>query len=112
MFKVGDKVWAKTNRYSMTSYHRPCEVLSVWGDIITVKALDSSFTYEVEATNFELAPLRAILETGDKLIHKDTKEKLIFKDYFENGRVFCTKLNGIVQIYNISDIVRSDNFYV
>ena len=112
LFKVGDIVWAKTSGYSATFYHRPCEVLSVWGDIITVKVLDSSFTYEVEATNFELAPLRAILETGDKLIHKDTKEKLIFKDYFENGRVFCTKLNGIVQIYNISDIVRSDNFYV
>ena len=29
MFKVGDKVWAKTNRYGMTSYHRPCEVISV-----------------------------------------------------------------------------------
>ena len=79
MFRVGDKVWAKTNIYSMTSYHRPCKVLSAWGDIITVKVLDSSFTYEVKATNFELAPLGAILEIGDKLIHKDTKEKLILK---------------------------------
>lgn len=115
MFKVGDKVWAKTNRYSMTSYHRPCEVISVnklhLGRIV-VRIAKTGGGYEVDACEFELAPLRAILETGDKLIHKDTKEKLIFKDYFENGRVFCTKLNGIVQIYNISDIVRSDNFYV
>ena len=59
-------MWAKTSGYSATFYHRPCKVLSVWGDIITVKVLDSSFTYEVEATKFELAPLRAILETGDK----------------------------------------------
>lgn len=33
LFKVGDFVWAKTSGYSATFYHRPCKVLSAWGDI-------------------------------------------------------------------------------
>ena len=94
MFKVGDKVWAKTNRYSMTSYHRPCEVISVdklhLGRVV-VRIAKTGGGYEVDTCEFEHIPKGAM---------------------FENGRVFCTKLNGIVQIYNISDIVRSDNFYV
>ena len=27
MFKVGDIVWAKVSKYSVTFYHRPCTVM-------------------------------------------------------------------------------------
>lgn len=32
MFKVGDKVWANTDRYRVTCYHRPCKVVISYGD--------------------------------------------------------------------------------
>lgn len=56
MFEVGDKVWAKTYNYSMTSYHRPCEVISVnklhLGRIV-VRIAKTGGGYEVDACEFE-----------------------------------------------------------
>lgn len=55
MFKVGDIVWAKTNRYSVTFYHRPCKVLSdYWDNTIKVQVLDNGSTFVVEKTNLSL----------------------------------------------------------
>lgn len=55
MFEVGDKVWAKTYKYSMTSYHRPCEVISVnklhLGRIV-VRIAKTGGGYEVDACEF------------------------------------------------------------
>lgn len=63
MFKVGDIVRCKTNRYGITTYKRPCEVVEILSDEkINVRCLgrDGS-TYDVDADIFELVPLMKYL---------------------------------------------------
>lgn len=77
MFKVGDIVWAKVHKYSVTFYHRPCKVLKCLGSEMKVQVLDNGSTFVVDAYKFELVPEGGILEQDDVLIHSTTKEKLI-----------------------------------
>ena len=83
MFKVGDKVWAKTHRYSMTSWHRPCEVINVnklhLGKMV-VRTMGNSGGYEVDACEFEHVLKGAIFEKGDLVIYKGLKLKFLRYD--------------------------------
>lgn len=66
MFKVGDIVRCKTDRYGITSYKRPCEVVGILVENrIQVKCLggDGS-SYDVNAKLFEPVPSDEVLHKG------------------------------------------------
>lgn len=113
MFKVGDIVWAKLHKYSVTFYHRPCKVLSCSGSEIKVRILDNGRAYTVDATNFELVPDGGILYPGDKLIHSNTGEKLIFEKYHDCDFIECRNLDNEIKKYKIQYVERfREIFYV
>lgn len=86
MFKVGDIVRCTTNRYGITTYKRPCEVVEILSDEkIEVRCLggDSSI-YGVDNDLFELVPLDEILTKG--MYVKDNEgETYKFIGYSSNG---------------------------
>ena len=113
MFKVGDIVWSKVHKYSITFYHRPCKVLECLGPEMRVQVLDTGSTFVVDAYKFELVPEGGILEPDDVLIHSTTKEKLIFIKYHECDYIKCRNLANEVKQYKIQDIERYwEIFYV
>ena len=112
MFKVGDIVWAKTNRYSVTFYHRPCKVLKCLGSELRVQVLDDGSTFIVEKDKFELVPPGGILSPGDKIFHKKLREILIFKEYFNSGKIRCKNSGNMVFQYDIKEVQRLGAFYV
>lgn len=86
MFKVGDIVRCKTNRYGITSYKRPCEVVEILSDEkINVRCLASDgSTYDVDADLFGLVPPDEILTKG--MYVKDVEgETYKFIGYRSNG---------------------------
>lgn len=113
MFKVGDNVWAKTNRYSMTSYHRPCEIISInklhFGRIV-VRIANTGGGYEVDAYEFEHIPKGGILEKGNLVIYKGLKFKFI--RYDSMGTVILQHYEGYHISANIKDVQRLGWFYV
>lgn len=50
LFNVGDIVWSKSHRYSVTFYHRPCKLLTDFGEdgTIRVEVLDNGCRFDVE----------------------------------------------------------------
>lgn len=113
MFKVGDIVWSKSHRYSVTFYHRPCKVLKCLGAELKVQVLDNGSTYIVDTCKFELVPEGGIFEPGDRLIHNDTKEILIFTQYHECEYIKCRNSDNEVKYYKIQDVERcKEIFYV
>lgn len=113
MFKVGDIVWSKSHRYSVTSYHRPCKVLKCLGSELRVQVLDNGSIYIVDTYKFELVPEGGILEPGDIIIHSDTKEILIFTQYHDCECIKCRNSDNEVKQYKIQDVERcKEIFYV
>lgn len=113
MIKTGDIVWAKVHRYSVTFYHRPCKVLSNYGDnTIKVQVLDKGSTFVVEKEKFELVPTGGILNPGDRLFHKNLREILTFKEYLDSGKIRCENSDTNVFQYDIRDVQRLGGFYV
>lgn len=113
MFKVGDIVWAKESGYSMTFYHRPCKVLGYNDEGIRVRIIDSGSAFTVNESVFELVPEGGILNPGDKLIHKESKEILVFTAYVDCDFIKCRdSLNDIKQ-FKIQEVERfREIFYV
>ena len=113
MFKVGDIVWAKVSKYSITFYHRPCRVLEVVGNYIKVEVLDNGGIFTVEKDKFEVITPDKIINYGDKVYHKELKEYLIFMNYIDSNSIKCKNLFGVVGTYNIKYIDKvGDLFYV
>lgn len=114
MFNVGDIVWAKNNRYSVTFYHRPCKVLADFGEggTIRVEVLDNCSRFVVEKDKFELVPPGGILRPGNKLFHNKLKEILTFKEYFDSGKIRCRNKDNLYYLYDIKDVQRLGVFYV
>lgn len=86
MFKVGDIVRCTTNRYGITTYKRPCEVVEILSDgKINVRCLgrDGS-TYDVDADIFELVTPDEILTKG-MYVKDDEGELFKFIGYRSNG---------------------------
>ena len=106
MFKVGDIVWSKVHKYSVTFYHRPCKVLKCLGSEMRVQVLDNGRTFVVDAYKFELVPEGGILEQDDVLIHSRTKEKLIFICYHDCDYIKCKNSANEVKQYKIQDVER------
>lgn len=113
MFKVGDIVWAKESRYSMTFYHRPCKVLSYSDEGIRVRIIDSGSTFTVRESVFELVPEGGILNPGDKLIHKKSKKMLVFTAYVDCDFIKCRDSYNDVKQFKIQEVERfREIFYV
>lgn len=113
LFKVGDIVWSKSHRYSVTFYHRPCKVLKYLGSEMRVQVLDNGNTFVVDTNKFELVPEGGILKPGDRLIHSKTKEMLIFKGYHDCEYIKCRLSDNRVEQYKIQDVERyKEIFYV
>ena len=113
MFEVGDIVWSNVHKYSVTFYHRPCKVLKCLGSELRVQVLDRGSTYIVDTFKFELVPDGGILEPGDKLIHSETKEMLIFTKYLDCDYIECRNSDNKVKQYLIQDVERYRKiFYV
>lgn len=86
MFKVGDIVRCTTNRYGITTYKRPCEVVEILPDEkIDVRCLggDGS-TYDVDVELFELVSPDEILTKG-MYVKDDEGELFKFIGYRSNG---------------------------
>ena len=113
LFKVGDIVWSKSHRYSVTFYHRPCRVLKILGSEMRVQVLDNGYSFVVDILKFELVPEGGILEPGDRLIHIDTKEILTFIKYHDCECIKCRNSDNEVRQYKIYDVERTRRiFYV
>lgn len=113
MFKIGDIVWAKESKYSVTLYHRPCKVLSELGQYMKVEVLDNGNIFIVEKDKFEVMTNDKIINCGDKVYHKELKEYLIFMNYIDSNSIKCKNLFGVVGTYNIKYIDKvGDLFYV
>lgn len=78
-----------------------------------VQVLDNGYYFIVDVLKFELVPEGGILEPGDKLIHSDTKEILIFTQYHDCECIKCRNSNNEVKQYKIQDVERyKEIFYV
>lgn len=78
-----------------------------------VQVLDNGSTFVVDVFKFELVPEGGILEPGDKLIHSDTKEILIFTQYHDSDCIKCRNSDNEVKQYKIYDVERARRiFYV
>lgn len=79
-FKIGDIVHAKMfGKYVVTDRMKPCKVICIVRDYITLQPLfyDSEFTEMCK--NFELFPMSEMLHKGDKVE--------LLKEVWENGRL-------------------------
>ena len=113
MFKVGDIIWAKKSGYSITFYHRPCKVLKYTDMGVRVKVLDSGSTFTVSESLFELVPEGGILNQDDKLIHKESKEMLVFIAYLNCDFIRCRDSHDEVKQFQIQEVERyRELFYV
>lgn len=78
-----------------------------------VQVLDNGYYFIVDVLKFELVPEGGILEPGDKLIHSDTKEILIFTQYLDCECIKCRNSYNEVKQYKIQDVERcKEIFYV
>jgi hypothetical protein len=86
MFKVGDIVRCITDKYGITTYKRPCEIVGIPNkENIDVRCLggDSSI-FEVRASLFEFVPKHEILHKG-MYVEDKYEEKYKFKGYGARG---------------------------
>lgn len=111
MFEVGDKVWSKTKRYSMTSYHRPCKVVRVDSfNRMIVEVIDTGKYYSVETKEFESIIEDDILKFGDILSYKG--ERVIFLKYQDYSTILCNTLDESPIRVEIKDIRKIGGFFV
>lgn len=104
LFKVGDIIWAKKSGYAVTFYHRPCRVLEYIDGGVRVKVLDNGSTFTVNESVFELVPEGGILNPDDKLIHKESKEMLVFIAYLDCDFIKCRDSYNEVNQFKIQDV--------
>lgn len=70
-FKDGDWVRAIVDRYSRTSYMKPCKVIEIIDEYkIKVETCDTCEVWDVESKNFDYVPLHEILHKGDTVTIK------------------------------------------
>lgn len=97
----------------MTSYHNPCEVISVnnlhLGRIV-VRIAKTGGGYEVDACEFEHIPKGVIFEKGDLVIHKGLKLKFI--RYDSMGTVMLQHYEGYLISADIKEVRKVGGFIV
>lgn len=110
MFKVGDIVRCKEDRYGITTYKRPCEVVGILSDEkIDVRCLGGDGrTFEVLTNLFELVPPNEVLIEG-MYIEDKYGEKYKFIWYSARGIRVEHHWKGIL---DYDDIVYNKKFVV
>ena len=101
MFKIGDIVRCRTNKYAVTSYKRPCEIVDIPNkEYIVVRCLGGDGTiFNVYTDLFELVPKHEILHKG-----------MIVKDkYGEKYKFISYVIEGIIVEHPFRNILEYDN---
>lgn len=113
-FKEGDWVRAIVDRYSRTSYMKPCKVVKVIDDcLIRVKTCDTFEKWEVESKNFDYCPLNHILHEGDDVGNKRYPDiEYTFVKYERYGIEARNKIMGYLETISFEDIMYQSGFKV
>lgn len=114
MFKVGDIVWAKESRYSMTFYHRPCLVKGYdrFGSLL-LQAFDQSnlAVHDVKDIYFELVPSYKVLNYGQMIRIKGLDRLVKFKKYKNRGYIEVFDGDRLSEYY-VDSIIFEEGFYI
>ena len=113
-FKKGDWVRATVDRYSRTSYMKPCKVIEVIDNLfIRVKPIDFEEEWEVESNNFDYCPLNHILYKGDDVGNKRYPDiEYTFIKYERYGIKARNKIIGYLESIPFEDIMYQSGFKV
>lgn len=113
-FKEEDWVRAIVDRYSRTTYMKPCQVIEVLNSyIIVVKPIDFMETWEVESKNFDYCPLNHILHEGDGVGNKRYPDiEYTFTKYERYGIEVRNKIMGCLETIPFKDIMYQSGFKV
>nr|DAW09314.1 MAG TPA: hypothetical protein [Caudoviricetes sp.] len=86
VFNIGDIIRCSTNKYEITSYKRPCEVVNILNkEFIDVRCLDGDGSlFEVYTELFELVPKHEILHK-DMYVEDEHGRKYKFIKYEVKG---------------------------
>lgn len=112
MFKVGDLVWATRNEYNVTSYHRPCTVVSIDTNYIRVKPFHCNDTFKVNPKFFELADSKRIFAPGELVYNENIEEQVKFYKYTSWGDILYKTLDDRVLRCGIDIIRKVNGLYV
>lgn len=112
MFKNGDIVWAKGNEYNITSYHRPCIVLSSDTENFKVKPFDCDKVFVVDIKFFEIVEYKDIFKPGEFVHHIFHKELVKFYKYASSCDIICESLDGVRYRCDINEIRKVEGLYV
>lgn len=113
-FKKGDWVRAIVDRYSRTTYMKPCKVIEVIDEYkIKVETCDTCEVWDVESKNFDYVPLHEILHKGDIVYHKSIKEtSFTFEGYLREGIMVVNNTTNVKECLLFKDIVYRKSFKV
>lgn len=113
-FKKGDWVRATVDRYSRTTYMKPCMVIEVIDDyLIRVSPIDYNEFWEVESNNFDYCPLNHILHKGDDIGNKRYPDiEYTFVKYERYGIEARNKIIGYLESIPFEDIMYQSGFKV
>lgn len=101
MFKIGDIVRCKNNKYGITRYKRPCEIVDIPSkEYIGVRCLGGNEQiFNVYTNLFELVPKNEILHKG-----------MIVKDkYGERYKFISYAIEGIIVEHHWRDTLGYDD---
>ena len=112
MFKNGDIVWAKSNEYNITSYHRPCRVLSSDPENFNVKPFDCDKVFVVDIEFFEIVEDKDIFKHDEFVYHKLYNKLVKFYKYASGGDILYKTLRGSTHRCGIDTIKKVDGLYV
>jgi len=113
-FKEGDLVRAVVDRYSRTSYMKPCKVIEVMDKYtIKVETCDTFERWEVESKDFGYCPLNHILHEGDDVGNKRYPDiEYTFVKYGIYGIIARNKILGYLETIPFEDIMYQSRFKV
>lgn len=113
-FKEGDWVRAIIDRYSRTTYMKPCKVIEVIDEyMIKVKTCDTCEVWDVESKNFDYCPVNNILHEGDDIGNKRYPDiEYTFEKYGRYGIEARNKIMGYLEIISFEDILYRSGFKV
>ena len=113
-FKEEDWVRSIVDRYSRTTYMKPCKVIEVIDDsLVRVNPVDTKEIWEVESKNFDYCPLHEILHEGDTVYHKGFKNtEYAFIQYLRYGIEVKTKDKYHIDYIEFDNIVYRKPFKV
>lgn len=113
-FKEGDWVRAVVDRYSRTTYMKPCKVIEVIDKyLIKVETCDTFERWKVESKDFDYCPLNHILHEGDDIDNKRYPDiEYTFVKYERYGIEARNKIMGYLETIPFENILYQSGFKV